>query len=199
MRSSRLPPPVWSVVEDLAAHDRITAAHCERVAQLAEAVAAELGLSVEERALARDAGVLHDIGKLEISSALLNKEGRLGREERLLLDRHAHSGAELLLGIDPRLHDLADVIASHHERLDGSGYPRGLRGDEITPVSRIVATADVYDALVAERPYRSRPFTRVEACGYLTANAGQLFDARCVGALLAVTSTDVFPAEADEH
>ena len=104
------------------------------------------------RTLAR-AGLLHDVGKIGIPDAILNKPGPLDADEWTVIKRHPHLGHEILLRV-PSLHREAEIVIAHHERIDGSGYPRGLRGEQIPLEARILAVADTYDVLISDRPYR---------------------------------------------
>jgi hypothetical protein len=135
--------------------DDATYAHTERVAHLAFLIATRLGLSSSECALIREAAPLHDIGKLAISDVLLLKPGRLTEDEIATVKTHATAGANLLADTTSDVLRLAGEIAlSHHEWWNGSGYPNGLRGEAIPLSGRIVAVADVFDALVHSRPYK---------------------------------------------
>src|SRR5207248_3057063 len=98
-------------------------------------------------------GLLHDVGKIGIPDAILNKPGPLDADEWIAIKRHPHLGHEILLRV-PSLHREAEIVIAHHERIDGSGYPRGLRGEQIPLEARILAVADTYDVLISNRPYR---------------------------------------------
>ena len=131
-----------------------SAGHAERVTALSMALGRRMGVSdAEEDALHRG-GLLHDIGKVGVPSSVLDKPGRLDATEAALMRRHPELGERILQPI-PAFADVLPIVRSHHERLDGSGYPDGLRGDAIHMLARIVAVADVYDALTFDRPYRS--------------------------------------------
>jgi HD-GYP domain-containing protein (c-di-GMP phosphodiesterase class II) len=127
--------------------------HCERVCAIATGIATLMGLEKAALGELRRAALLHDLGKLSISNRILDKAGPLTDAERARLRAHPLL-AEQILGRVPSLRGLAAVAAAHHERLDGSGYPRGLAGDELTLPMRVLAVADVYEALVSDRPYR---------------------------------------------
>ncbi|MER2236071.1 MAG: HD-GYP domain-containing protein [Candidatus Limivicinus sp.] len=135
---------------------------------------------------------LHDIGKIKIPDTILNKPGRLTEEEFAVMKTHTTYGAELvdeiLYGLgDPKLTEVAKNIArDHHERMDGNGYPAGKKGDEIPLEARIMAVADVYDALVSERVYK-KPFSKEEALAIMKDGRGTQFDADVLDAFLAVT------------
>lgn len=158
------------------AHDGDTGAHIERVGAYSEAIALALGLDDCGAALLRRAAPLHDIGKIAVPDRILLKPGSLTPEERAVMQRHTDVGHELLAGSGNDLLELAATIAwTHHERADGTGYPRGLHRVEIPLEGRIVAVADVFDALTSDRPYRPALAADV-ACAYLTVEARSAFD-----------------------
>jgi response regulator RpfG family c-di-GMP phosphodiesterase len=165
--------------------DPETGAHIMRMANYSRLIAEQLGLPGEEQELILRAAPMHDVGKIAIPDQILLKPGRLDEEELVIMKTHAEKGYEILRGSRSRLLDLAALIAwTHHEKVDGSGYPRGLRGEEIPLQGRIVAVADVYDALTSERPYKKAwDIERTE--GWLRDCAGQHFDPACVEAFLA--------------
>jgi putative nucleotidyltransferase with HDIG domain len=169
----------------LEAKDRSTEEHTRRVAEWAVAIGEQLGLApgrLHDLALA---GLLHDIGKLSTPDAILAKPGKLTDAEMDVIRRHPVHGDDLAaeLGYPEQIRR---GVRGHHERLDGSGYPDGLRGDEIDLDTRILAVADVWDALVSPRVYRGA-WTRERAMSLLVEESGTAFDARCVDALRAVT------------
>ncbi|HOI73540.1 MAG TPA: PAS domain S-box protein [Syntrophales bacterium] len=133
--------------------DPYTAGHQRRVSELAVAIAGGMNRSPEEIEAIRLAGSIHDIGKIAIPSEILSKPGRLSEAEFLLMKTHPQVGFEILKGIDFPW-DLAAIVHQHHERMDGSGYPQGLRGSEILMEARILAVADVVEAIATHRPYR---------------------------------------------
>jgi len=134
--------------------DSYTHGHCERVATYAVAVARALGLGVEEQSTVRIGAYLHDVGKVRIPHEILNKPGKLTREERELMERHTLYGIELLEGVEFPW-DIKPIIRSHHEKCDGTGYPDRLRGDAIPLAAQIIGIVDVYDALTSTRSYRA--------------------------------------------
>jgi putative nucleotidyltransferase with HDIG domain len=134
--------------------DSYTHGHCERVATYAVAVARALGLAPDELTTVRIGAYLHDVGKVRIPHEILNKPGRLTSEERELMELHPVYGLELLAGIEFPW-DIRPIIRWHHEKLDGTGYPDHLSGDQIPLVAHIVGIADVYDALTSTRSYRA--------------------------------------------
>ncbi len=165
---SRWEPPDSLLTGDEARLDRIaeafarvidakspfTARHSERVAELAAGIASELGFDAEERRQLRRAGLLHDIGKLAISNLILDKPGRLTDDEFRVIQTHPVHTLRILERA-PCFAPLADLAANHHEKLDGTGYPRALGADALDLPMRVLAVADVYEALTARRPYRA--------------------------------------------
>lgn len=171
-------PAIRALVVATERHDPYTAGHSYRVALYALQLGQALGLPPEKlRALAQGA-IVHDLGKLEVPQAILNKPGRLTPEERAEIERHPTTGHAIgqLLGL---MQDELDVIRYHHERYDGAGYPEGLRGEEIPQLARILAVADVYDALTSHRSYR-RAWSHEEAMELIQEQAGSQFDPACV-------------------
>ena len=131
-----------------------TSGHSERVAQLVDAIAGKLGLAAGRRRWLRRGALLHDVGKLGVSNAILDKPGPLDADEWACMRQHA-AHTEAILSRIAAFAELARVAGAHHERLDGRGYPRGLAADEIALETRIITTADIFDAISADRPYRS--------------------------------------------
>jgi putative two-component system response regulator len=166
--------------------DHTTGQHTRRVGELSALLASTLHLPQEEVELIRKAAPLHDVGKISLSDAILLKPGRLSPAEVELNRSHTTMGAELLSGGHFPLLRMAEEIAlTHHERWDGKGYPSGLAGEEIPLSGRIVAVADVFDALVHERPYK-RAWTPEEAVAEIAAQSGKQFDPKVVSALLSL-------------
>jgi putative nucleotidyltransferase with HDIG domain len=133
--------------------DPYTAGHQKRVADLACAIAAETGLAQEKIEGIQMAGSIHDIGKLSIPAEILSKPTKLTNNEYSLIKEHSQSGYEMLKNVESPW-PLAQIVYQHHERTDGSGYPRNLKGDEIIMEARIMAVADVVEAMASHRPYR---------------------------------------------
>jgi len=134
--------------------DAETEGHSRRVTAFTIAIARAMGLPKDRvRVIARGA-FLHDVGKMAIPDAILRKPGRLSPEEQEIMQQHALLGYQMLRKI-PFLHEAADIVYSHQERFDGSGYPRGLKGDQIPLGARIFAIADTFDAMTSDRPYRA--------------------------------------------
>jgi response regulator RpfG family c-di-GMP phosphodiesterase len=161
-----------------------TGAHVRRIGAYSEVLARALGVSAGDAALLGKASMLHDIGKISIPDAILCKPGKLTGEELATMKLHTRVGAGLLTGMGhPFLDRAASVALYHHERWDGSGYPDGLRGEECPLDARIVAVADVYDALGQTRCYKDAwSEERIES--FFLASAGKAFEARIVEALL---------------
>jgi len=155
--------------------DPYTAGHERRVTQLAEAIGRELGLDDERLEGIRLAGSVHDIGKIGVPAEILSKPGRLRDYEFSLVKRHPAVGAEILQPIE-FVQPVAQFVLQHHERMDGSGYPSGLRGEEILLEARILAVADVFEAMASHRPYRPALGDAV-ALDEIRAGAGTRYDA----------------------
>lgn len=165
-------------------HDSETGRQVGRVARLASYLASQMGLDDEQIALIGTAAPLHDVGKVATPDSILQKPGPLTPEEREVIERHAEIGHRILAGSENDLLQMAARIAlTHHEWFDGSGYPRGLEGGEIPIEGRIVAVADVFDALLSERPYRPA-MTTGEALDLIRAGRGTQFDPEVVDVLL---------------
>src|SRR5436853_5344348 len=174
----------WHLVETVAvrvltaaaaARDRGADAHYQRIVQLAEATIRKLGGSEEEQHLIRLAALLHDIGKIGIPDAILHKPGPLTSEEWAIMRRHPEIGQQILEEAGGIFRPLAAIVAAHHERWDGKGYPVGLAGEEIPLASRILSVVDSYDAMTSHRPYRI-PFSTREARAELQRGAGGQYD-----------------------
>jgi putative two-component system response regulator len=164
-------------------HDGETGEHVERVGESSHALAVEMGLDLVFAQRLALASPLHDIGKIAMSETLLHKPGPLTDVERRAMERHTEVGHELLQGSGNELLDLAATIAlTHHERWDGTGYPHGIAGEEIPLAGRIVAVADVFDALTSDRPYR-QAWSGDDAYAHLVHERGRTFDPAVVDAL----------------
>ncbi len=156
--------------------DNETGYHIMRMSQISELLARKLGWSDAECELMLNASPMHDIGKIGIADDILLKPGKLDAAQWEIMKTHTVIGAELLEGDDSALLKLARTIAlTHHERWDGSGYPAGLTGEDIPQSGRIVAVADVFDALTSSRPYK-RPWPVDEAVSYIREHAGTHFE-----------------------
>ena len=158
-----------------------TGGHSHRVALFTDMIAEALEMPQMERRWLKRASLLHDIGKLGVSNSILDKPGKLDEDEWIAMRLHTVNTEVILQRINA-FADFAFVAASHHERLDGKGYPRGLRGDQIPFESRIITTADIFDALTAERPYRAAlPISK--ALAIMQDDLGTAIDGRCFEAL----------------
>lgn len=157
---------VATIVES---RDAYTGAHCREVAQLAAALGTRLGLDEPAVLRLRLAATFHDIGKIGIEDAVLKKRGPLSPEERKAMERHAVLGSELLAPMHT-MQGVLPLVRHHHERLDGSGYPDGLKGDAIGMELRVLTVVDIYQALIMERPYKP-PLPKAKAMGILRAEA----------------------------
>jgi response regulator RpfG family c-di-GMP phosphodiesterase len=168
----------------LEARDGYTGEHSRAVVELSVAVARRLGLPEEEVADVEQAALLHDVGKLGVPDALLNKPGPLDPEEQALMRRHPVIGERIVSSLEGLAH-LAPAIRAEHERWDGLGYPDGLAGEEIPPTSRIVFACGAFHAMISDRPYRRAMGFR-RAVEELRAGAGTQFCPRTTEALLGV-------------
>ena len=165
--------------------DSDTGDHIARVSRYVEIIARNLGLDSGQSSLLSLASTMHDVGKIGVPDSILLKRGPLSPTERGEMELHAERGRRILEGSTSEVVRLAaEIAATHHERWDGTGYPAGLRGEDIPMSGRIVAVADVFDALVSERPYK-KAWPMEHAKSFLNANAGRHFDPRCVEAFLA--------------
>lgn len=176
--------------------DPYTAGHQERVARLALAIAVRLNVPPAKRLPLRVAAEIHDLGKMAVPAEILSKPGTLNEIEFGLLRQHPETGFQVLQGLNlPRL--TARIIREHHERLDGSGYPRGLKGDAISLGARILAVADVVEAMSAHRPYR--PSLGIDAAlEEISQQRGVLYDPASVDACLALFREDGFSFAAQD-
>lgn len=166
------------------ARDPYTLGHSARVAHLAVAIGRHLGMDEKALGQLEIGGYLHDIGKIGIQDTVLLKPGSLTAEERRAINEHPRIGFSILQSVElPR--EVIEFVEGHHERLDGSGYPHGLKEEQVPLVARIAAVADMYDALTSDRPYRAAA-TPEEALDLLRSQAGQQLDAQVVEALASV-------------
>ena len=166
------------------ADDAYTGAHSRDVVELTMRVAEQLGLSARERRDAEFVALLHDVGKVRVPNAIVNKPGPLTPEEWSIMERHTIEGERLLLRVGGLLGNVGRVIRSCHERYDGAGYPDGLAGDEIPRLARIVACCDAFNAMTSDRSYRPA-LPLAEAVAELRRGSGTQFDPTVVDALLA--------------
>jgi PAS domain S-box-containing protein len=178
--------------------DDDTFQHTERVGTSSAEIAACLGLSEEQIGLLREAAPLHDVGKIAIPDRILLKPGKLTPKEYEVMKTHAALGARLLSGSGSPVLQMATVIAeSHHERWDGTGYPNGLAREAIPLVGRVVAVADVFDALTHDRPYKSA-WPVEQAVAEIQSAAGSQFDPRVVAAFLTIHNGVTVAAKASK-
>lgn len=184
--------------------DNETGLHIIRMSQMSMLLGEAAGMSSQDCELLLNASPMHDIGKIGIPDRILLKPGRFDPHEWEIMKTHTTIGAEILSGDDSELLTMAHVIAlSHHERWDGSGYPKGLKGEQIPLVGRIVALADVFDALTSVRPYK-KAWTLEATLEYIDRNQGKHFDARLVELFRArlddiLTIRDRFPEPVAAH
>jgi len=162
--------------------DPYTAGHQRRVAQIADAIADEIGLPRSQAQGIRMAGLIHDIGKIGVPAEILSKPGRLTDIEFEIIKSHSQTGYDILQPINFPW-PLARIILQHHERLDGSGYPSGISGEEMIVEAKIIAVADVVEAMSSHRPYREAQGI-VDALRELESGRGRLYDAEAVDACL---------------
>jgi putative nucleotidyltransferase with HDIG domain len=160
------------------------AGHHKRVADLARTIAMEMGLSDESLEGIRTAGILHDIGKITLPAEILNKPGKLSATEFQQAKTHSQTGYDILKEVEFPW-PVARIVWQHHERLDGSGYPLGLKGDEILPEARVLAVADVVEAMASHRSYRPMPGLD-KAFDEIGTQRGILYDPAVVDACLRI-------------
>jgi putative nucleotidyltransferase with HDIG domain len=173
-----------ALVATLDARDQYTAGHSAAVAIYATDIAQRMGLSEEKQELVHLCGLVHDIGKIGLPAGLLEKPGPLTLEERRQMEQHSEIGERILRNVDD-YSEIADIVRSHHERIDGMGYPDGLQGDEIPLLARIIGVADAYDAMTSDRPYREALPSRVARMRLAQAVETQ-FDTAVVAAFEAI-------------
>ncbi|MEZ4492958.1 MAG: HD-GYP domain-containing protein [Dehalococcoidia bacterium] len=179
----------------VAAKDSETSEHIERVGDLSVAVGGKLWLPPDDLLVLRWAGRLHDVGKIGVPNSILRKPAKLTPAEFEVIERHTVRGFEIARR-SGLLAEAAGIIRSHHEKLDGSGYPDGLVGDQITMQARIVAVADIWDALTSDRPYRAG-MSPQEAAEILLEETGQRLDPAAVEALLTTLGLPNFARQVD--
>lgn len=169
------------------AKSSFTGGHSRRVARYADMLADRLSLSPVRRRWLRRASLLHDIGKLGVSTGVLDKPGRLDAAEWEQMKRHAALTEDILSQLTA-FRDLAPIAGAHHERLDGNGYPNRLRGSQIAFETRLITTGDIFDALTANRPYRA-PVDASDAIGLMERDRGSALDGDCLDALRSILPT----------
>jgi len=170
--------------------DPYTAGHQQRVAQLACAISRKMGLSSEDVRGVKMAALIHDIGKIQVPAEILSKPGRLSQDEMALIRTHPEVGSNILQGIDFPW-PISEIVLQHHERVDGSGYPHGISGKEMHVEAKIIAVADVVEAMVSHRPYR--PALGLDkAIEEISQNKGILYDTEVVEACLLLLTEEEF-------
>jgi putative nucleotidyltransferase with HDIG domain len=178
-----------ALARSIDAASRWTRGHSERVARMAVEIARRVGLDEKSQTLLRRGALVHDIGKLGLPSTILDRPGQLTDEEQATIETHPLLGAEMILMI-PAFREVLPLVQHHHELLDGSGYPHGLRAEKIPPIVRILTVADIYDALISDRPYREG-MTPEGALGILRRSVGVKFDERVVDTLEAMLAPSI--------
>jgi HD-GYP domain-containing protein (c-di-GMP phosphodiesterase class II) len=168
-----------------------TSGHSARVALYTDMIGEALGLDAQRRRWLKRGALLHDVGKLGVSNSVLDKAGSLDRDEWAAVREHA-AFTETILGRIGAFAELATIAGAHHERLDGTGYPRGLQGDAISLETRIITTADIFDAITAERPYRGA-IPLDQALGMMEKTVGTALDPACFAALKSAVARVPFP------
>ncbi len=188
---------VTMLANTIEARDRYTRGHVERVKDLAVRLGHRLGWSEETLTILEFGAILHDIGKIVIPEHILNKPAPLTDDEMAIMRSHPEQGAEMLKQVE-HLHPAIPYVLYHHERWDGSGYPFGLRGEEIPAEGRLLAIVDVYDAMTTDRPYR-KALPKSTAMEEIRRNAGVLFDPEMAATFVELMETEeqgITPADA---
>ena len=175
---------VTSLAEAVEVKDRYTRGHSELVSRYAVAIGERLGLAERELQDIIRGGILHDVGKIGIDETILNKNDKLTDEEFAILKLHTVYGARILEPV-PHMSAVRDIVLHHHERMDGSGYPEGLTGDQISLATRVVSISDIYEALTSNRAYRKALAPKV-VVKMLESEAGSKLDAELVGIFLSL-------------
>lgn len=173
------------LAQTIDARDHYTHSHSENVAKYAVIISEEMGLSVKETEMIREACELHDLGKIGIGDDILTKPSHLNPQEWELMKQHPLTAARILEPLT-FLDGVIDLVKQHHEHYDGSGYPEGRRGEDILLGARIIHLADAYDAMRSARSYRLIPFTKEETVGEIKKQTGKQFDPKVVEAFLKV-------------
>lgn len=177
---------IRAFIRALDAIDGATARHSEKVAEYATSIAQQLRLAPAQVDRVRWAALLHDVGKLSVPVDILTKAGPLNEDEWAIVRRHPLESVRIVRDVT-RLHGVLAAVRHHHERVDGRGYPDGVRGEQFPLEARIISVADAFDAMTSDRPYR-RALSVEEAYEELRANVGSQFDAKVVSAFIATHS-----------
>jgi putative nucleotidyltransferase with HDIG domain len=173
-----------AMLQTLSLRDKMTARHCAAVARYAREIAREHGCDEEEQDLVHTAGLLHDIGKFIFPDHILLANTKLSDDDWEIVKKHPAQGAKVVRGVDG-YGPVADIILAHHEKIDGKGYPNGLKGDEIPLASRMISVADTYDVMTARDSYRD-PVSPAEAVAELRRVSGTQLDGHLVELFLKV-------------
>ncbi len=176
-----------TLAETIEKRDPYTGGHTRRVMHYSIGIGRAMGLSASEMERLKFAAILHDIGKIGIPDAILLKNDRLEPDETIKMQAHTSYGSEILDNVK-KLHEIIPAVKGHHEKYDGTGYPDGLKGDDIDQMARIIAVADTYDAMTTDRPYR-RALTMEVAIDELIKYAGRQFDSRVVDHFVRILPT----------
>lgn len=180
------------LISILDGRDTYTAGHSQRVSENAVLLAKEMRLSGAEVENIRRAGLLHDIGKVNVPDDILKKPGKLSKDETQQMNQHPVEGARFVEGVSSLKH-LAPIIRHHHERYNGKGYPDGISGETIPLGARVLSVADAFDAMITDRPYR-KALTRAQALQQILENAGTQFDKQ-----VAMAAVKVLGSELEEY
>lgn len=183
-----LSPSVRALIMTTEARDAYTAGHNYRVALYALRLGERMGLNTEQLRAIALGGIVHDVGKLKVPDAILNKPGSLTEQERYIIERHPVSGYDVCKRLGFMTEELS-VIRHHHEKWNGTGYPDGLKHDRIPLLARVTAVADVYDALTSSRSYR-KAMTHEQAMAIIQSERGSHFDPACVDAWIEIAEED---------
>ncbi|MCX5710962.1 MAG: diguanylate cyclase, partial [Candidatus Omnitrophica bacterium] len=175
---------IFALAKTIELKDHTTGEHVERTVHYVTQIAKALDFSGEDLDLIKEAAILHDLGKIGISESILNKKAKLTKKEFDEIKKHPQIGADILRPVQ-FLHSLIPYIFYHHERWDGLGYPSGVKGEEIPIGARIIAIADVFEALTSDRPYR-KAFSREKAIDLIKKGSGTQFDPRIVTIFLKI-------------
>lgn len=176
---------VKSLANAIEANDKYTRGHCERVSKISMTIAKAIGIDPEDLSILEFASILHDIGKIGIPSTVLNKEGKLTKEEFDMIKKHPQIGYDILSDVE-FLYKSRRILLQHHERIDGKGYPLGLKGQDIDFLAKIISVADAYDAMTSSRPYRKIPLTKEEAIDEMIRGKGTQFEEGVVDCFVAL-------------
>ncbi|NLB34678.1 MAG: GAF domain-containing protein [Elusimicrobia bacterium] len=188
-----------TLAQAIDARDPMTSGHSTRVSSYSQLIAEQMDYSSEEMEVLNYAALLHDLGKIGVKEAILTKPGQLEPEEQEHIQTHAAITRKILEQIyfQHEFRDIPKIASAHHENLDGTGYPEGLKGEEIPEIARIIAVADVFDAITYKRHYREpMPFEKV--IGIIVSDSGKKFDPVCVDAFLNLNIYELLKIMTDE-